>query len=220
MAPASGNVNDKACFQEIIKNHLSCFKAALNSRYLVADAAMYVAETIQLLDEQKQRFISRVPLNIKDAKELVGKAPAISLEPVEGYEDYYAAEVPSCYGGIEQRWFLFLNQKRRLSEQKTLTRKMQKQSPKETRDLEKLGKKAFRCRDDALKAFALWQKQSKLCQSETEPEVICKPCYLGKGRPSPNSKPDHFEYFVQAECFVPCETTGKRNQKLYSYAAR
>ena len=206
MAPASGNVNDKTCFQEIIKNHLSCFKAALNSRYLVADAAMYVAETLKSLDEQKQRFISRVPLNIKDAKELVGKAPAMSLEPVEGYEDYYAAEVPSCYGEIEQRWFLFLNQKRRLSEQKTLSRKMQKQSLKEARDLEKLGKKAFRCRDDALKAFALWQKQSKLCQSETEPEVICKPCYLVKGRPSPDSKPDHFEYFVQAECFVPCET--------------
>ncbi|WP_257296294.1 IS1634 family transposase [Endozoicomonas sp. YOMI1] len=52
MAPASGNVNDKTCFQEIIKNHLSCFKAALNNRYLVADAAMYVAKTLQLLDKQ------------------------------------------------------------------------------------------------------------------------------------------------------------------------
>ncbi|WP_422444586.1 IS1634 family transposase [Endozoicomonas sp. ALB091] len=205
MAPASGNVNDKTCFQEIIKNHLSCFKETLNSRYLVADAAMYVAETLQLLDEQKQLFISRVPLNIKGAKELVGKAPAMSLEPVEGYEDYYSAEVPSCYGDVKQRWFLFLNKKRRLVEQKTLTRKVQKQSLKEARDLEKLGKKAFLCRDDALKAFALWQKQSKLCQSATEPEVTGKPCYSGRGRPSPDSKPDHFEYFVQAECFVPCQ---------------
>ncbi|MBO9497020.1 IS1634 family transposase [Thalassotalea sp. G20_0] len=184
---------------------MSCFKAAFNSRYLVADAAMYVAETLQLPDEQKQLFISRVPLNINDAKELVGKAPAMSLEPVEGYEDYYSTEVPSCYGEVQQRWFLFLNKKRRLSEQKTLTRKMQKQSLKEARDLEKLGKKVFLCRDDALKAFTLWQKQSKLCQSATELEVTGKPCYLGKGRPSTDSKPDHFEYFVQAECFVPCE---------------
>lgn len=214
MAPASGNVNDKTCFQEIIKNHLSCFKAALNSRYLVADAAMYVAETLQLLDEQKQLFISRVPLNIKDAKELVGKVPAMSLEPVEGYEDYYSAEVPSCYGEVRQRWFLFLNKKRRLSEQKTLTRKMHKQSLKEARDLEKLGKKGFMCRNDALKAFALWQKQSKLCRSETEPEVICKPCYSGKGRPSQDSQPDHFEYFVQGECFVPCETMDNAQASL------
>ena len=80
---------------------------------------------------------------------------------------------------------------------------MQKQSLKEARDLEKLGKKAFLCRDDALEAFALWQKQSKLCQ--TEPEVICKPCYRGKERPSSDSKPDHFEYFAQSACFVSCE---------------
>ena len=57
----------------------------MNSRYLVADAAMYVAETIQLLDEQKQRFISRVPLNIKDAKELVGKAPAMARLNNDGF---------------------------------------------------------------------------------------------------------------------------------------
>ena len=214
MAPASGNVNDKTCFQEIIKNHLSCFKDALNNRYLVADAAMYVAETLQLLDKQKQLFISRVPLNIKEAKELVGKALTMPLEPVEGYEDYYSAEVPSCYGGVEQRWLLFLNKKRRHSEQKTLTRKMQKQSLKEARELEKLGKKAFLCQDDALNDFALWQKQSKLCQSEAEPEVICKPCYSGKGRPSPDSQPDHFEYFVRAECFVACETREQAQASL------
>lgn len=205
MAPASGNINDKTCFQEIIKKHLSCFKKALNNRYLVADAALYVAETLQLLDEQKQLFISRVPLNIKEAKELVGKAPVMPLEPVEGYEGYYFAEVPTCYGDVSQRWFLFLNKQRRLSEQKTLTRKMQKQSLKEARDLEKLCKKAFLCRGDALKAFAVWQKQAKLCQSETEPEVICKPCYSGKGRPSLNSKPDHFAYFIQSSCFVSCD---------------
>ena len=40
MAPASGNLNDKTCFQEIVKYQLSSFKVALNSRYMIADAAM------------------------------------------------------------------------------------------------------------------------------------------------------------------------------------
>ena len=44
MVPASGNINDKTCFKEIIKNHPGCFKAALNARHLVADSALYVAE--------------------------------------------------------------------------------------------------------------------------------------------------------------------------------
>ena len=205
MAPASGNLNDKTCFKDIIKQHLACFKAALNNRYLVADAALYVAETLKLLDEQKQLFISRVPLNIKDAKELVNKAPSMQLEPVEGYEDYYSAAVSSSYGEVEQRWVLYWNKKRSLSEQKALAKRMQKKSLKEAKNLEKLGKKAFLCRDDALKAFALWQKQCEYCQSETEPEVISKPCYQKKGRPSPDSKPDHMEYYVLASCFVACD---------------
>ncbi|WOG27262.1 hypothetical protein [Endozoicomonas sp. 8E] len=67
------------------------------------------------------------------------------------------------------------------------------QAQYQSKNLNHLGLVAAMCRDDALKAFALWQKQSKLCQSETEPEIICKPCYSGNGRPSPDSKPDHFE---------------------------
>ncbi|MFK0571271.1 IS1634 family transposase, partial [Endozoicomonas sp.] len=175
MAPASGNINDKTCFQEIIKQHLACFKAALNNRYLVADSALYVAETLRSLDEQKQLFISRVPLNIKDAKALVRKAPSMSLKPVESHEDYYSAEVSSCYGEVKQRWVLFRNEKRRLGEQKALTKRMQKKSLKEANNLEKLGKKGFLCQEDALKAFALWQKQCEYCQSEVEPEIISKP---------------------------------------------
>ena len=205
MAPASGNLNDKTCFIEIIKQHLACFKAALNNRYLVADAALYVAETLQSLDKQKQLFISRVPLNIKAAKELVNNAPSMPLEPVEGHEDYYSAEVLSCYGEVEQRWAMYLNEKRSLSEQKSLTKRMYKKSLKEASNLEKLGKKVFLCREDALQAFALWQKQCKYCQSETEPVIISKPCYQKKGRPLPDSDPDHMEYYVQAACFVACE---------------
>ena len=101
-------------FEDKPIDRLIGFKAALNSRYLVADASMYVAETIQLLDEQKQRFISRVPLNIKDAKDLAGKAPAMSLEPVEGYEDYYSAEAPSCYRyELKKQSRVFPNQKKK-----------------------------------------------------------------------------------------------------------
>ena len=71
MKAASGNVTDKTSFKKVVSQHLKSFKAALNARYFVSDAALYVAETIQELDQQSQWFISRVPLNIKAAKELV-----------------------------------------------------------------------------------------------------------------------------------------------------
>ena len=52
MAGVSGNVTDKTSFKKIVTQHLKSFKAALEARYFVGDAALYVAETIQQLDKQ------------------------------------------------------------------------------------------------------------------------------------------------------------------------
>lgn len=204
MAAASGNVTDKTSFKWIVSQHLKSFKAALEARYFVADAALYVAETLQGLDQQGQWFISRVPLNVAAAKELVQSAPTRTMKAVDGFEHYEAVEVPSDYAGVGQRWALFRNRQRQETEQKTLTRRMQKKSLTECKKLEKLGKKAFRCEADALDAFRQWQKQSELCQAE--PQIIAKPCYKAKGRPAHGTEPDHLEYFVTGCCSVTVQT--------------
>ena len=69
MKAASGNVTDKSSFKQVVSEHIKRFKAALDARYFVGDATLYVAETIQELDQQNQWFISRVPLNIGAAKD-------------------------------------------------------------------------------------------------------------------------------------------------------
>ena len=204
MKAASGNVTDKTSFKQVVSQHLKSFKAALNARYFVGDAALYVAETIQELDQQDQWFISRVPLTIRAAKELVQGAPSLTMEAVEGFEYYEAVEVRSDYAGVEQRWVLFRNKQSQESEQKTLTRRMQKKSLKECETLAKLGKKAFRCEGDALEAFKQWQKQSELCQAEAE--IITKACHKGKGRPAGGAKPDHLEYYVTGSCSVTVQS--------------
>lgn len=58
MKPASGNSNDMQGFKQIVKAHIGSLKAAQASRYLVADAALYVKETIVDLDAQGQLFYS------------------------------------------------------------------------------------------------------------------------------------------------------------------
>jgi len=65
MKPASGNSNDMEGFKQIVKAHIGSLKAAQASRYLVADAALYVKETIVDLDVQGQLFITRVPQTLK-----------------------------------------------------------------------------------------------------------------------------------------------------------
>jgi transposase len=65
MQAQSGNINDVEEFKKIVKSHISSLKAAQQCRYLVADAALYVKETIVELDAMRQLFITRVPQNSK-----------------------------------------------------------------------------------------------------------------------------------------------------------
>ena len=162
---------------------IKSFKAAQAARYFVGDAALYVAGTIRELDQQDQWFISRGPLNIGAAKERVKSAPSQTMKPLEGFEHYEAVEVSSDYAGVQQRGGLFRNQQSRKTEQKTLTRRIQKKSRKECEKLEKLSEKAFLCEGGAMEAFRQWQKQSELCEAESQ--VITKPCYKAKGRSAP-----------------------------------
>ena len=204
MKAASGNVTDKTSFKQVVSQHMKSFKAALDARYFVGDAALYVAGTIQALSQQDQLFISRVPLNIGAAKELVQSAPLRSMEAVEGFEYYETVETLSDYAGVVQRWVLFRNKQSQKTEQKTLTRRMQKKSLKEFKELEKLRKKPFRCEADAMEAFRQWQKKSELCQAE--PQLIKNPCYKTKGRPADGAVPDHYEYYVTGSCSVAVQT--------------
>ena len=48
MAASSGNINDNTNFKKVISHHLKSYKAALNNRYLIGDAAMYTTENVQI----------------------------------------------------------------------------------------------------------------------------------------------------------------------------
>ncbi len=76
MQALSGNTNDAKAFAEVTKRHIHCLKAAQNSRYFIADAALYTEESISSLDEQNQKFITRVSMTIKLAKQAL-----LALEP-------------------------------------------------------------------------------------------------------------------------------------------
>jgi transposase len=53
MKAMSGNCNDNRSFAEVVKYHLRSLKAAQESCYLMGDAALYSAETLRLLHQQR-----------------------------------------------------------------------------------------------------------------------------------------------------------------------
>jgi len=63
MKPLSGNSNDKTDFRETLQAHLDQLQTAAGVRYLVADSALYTAETLPTL--QTVHWITRVPETLK-----------------------------------------------------------------------------------------------------------------------------------------------------------
>ncbi|MFQ3192513.1 MAG: transposase [Paraglaciecola sp.] len=104
MKPASGNSNDMEGFKQIVKSYIHSLKAAQASWYLVADAALYVKETLEELHKLKQLCITRVPQTLTEAKDLIKQAHILNFSPMEnGYSGVWA---DSYYGGVPQRWLL------------------------------------------------------------------------------------------------------------------
>lgn len=90
---------------------------------MVADSALYSAPNLMLMKELK--WLCRVPLTVKQAKDLVGQLTEKELVK-SGLEGYYVAERISNYGGVEQRWLVVESQARRQADLRSLAQQLDK----------------------------------------------------------------------------------------------
>jgi transposase len=102
MQAQSGNINDVEGFKKIVKSYISSLKAAQKCHYLVADALLYVKETIVELNALSQLFITRVPQKLKETKTLIQSVSLLNFESIcDGYQGVWHT---SHYGDVEQIW--------------------------------------------------------------------------------------------------------------------
>jgi transposase len=101
MQAASGNINDNEGFKNIVKHHLSSLNAAQNSQYFIGDAALYVAETIQSLDEQGRLFISRAPQKLSLVRKAISEQHRLTFKDIGN--GYRGAWLDADYGQVKQR---------------------------------------------------------------------------------------------------------------------
>jgi transposase len=147
MKPASGNSNDMEGFKEIVKAHISSLQAAQASRYLVADEALYVQETIKDLDAQDQLCTARVPQTLTEAKALVKQASTLTFTPIS--QDYEGVSYDSEYGGVKQKWLLIRSEQANKLEQHNLNKRMLKAR----KSFKTLCQLRFACAQDAQSAM-------------------------------------------------------------------
>ena len=74
-------------------------KEAHDNRYLVADAALYASDTLRDLHRQGQRFITRVPLMLSEAKAHVQGLHTQALTALDN--GYSGRCVSSTYAGVD-----------------------------------------------------------------------------------------------------------------------
>lgn len=210
MKPASGNINDMEGFKAIVKSHIKSLKAAQSCRYLVADAALYVKETIVELDRFAQLFITRVPQKLKETKILIDQASALDFTDIgNGYSGVWHS---STYGDVKQRWLLIRSEQARKREAHSLTKRMLKKAELERKTFKKLTQQRFSCEQDTKKAIELWRK--KQTYSDVVVEIISLPIYGKKGQPKKGQNPERIEFQVTGRLFIPLKKRSNAIKQL------
>jgi transposase len=192
METLSGNNSDKTSFRDMINAHIEQMHNDFEVKYLIADSALYVAETLK--DMQDTLWISRAPESLSLSCDIIHSvAPDLMDNPSESA--YRSLGV--VYGDVKQRWVVIYSPEARQRVLKSVNKHCLKQSLAEFKAFDTLCKQAFACETDAYKALALFEKKQKTT-FVSDVQVVAQPCYQGKGRPKKDKEPDYYLYHIEA----------------------
>ncbi len=164
MRAGNGNEADKAVFGKILVE----FKKQINfDSIMVCDSALYSQENLQLIEHLK--WISRVPMTIKKAQELVQFVEIEEINPEEikrraalKLDGYKWKEEIVNYGGIKQMWLIVESQTRKESDLRKLDKKLKKEKEQVEKLLKSLKKEDFETPEQARHKLRGINKKLKL----------------------------------------------------------
>ena len=194
MQAADGNTSDKTAFCEIVAEHLKSFKEALDNRYFIGDSALYTEKTIQIFDKEQSLFITRVPMQINEAKAVIANVQQETM--VDIGEGYKAAEHISNYGNVKQRWVVVFSKAAYERECRTLQKNFLKGSEKESKEFLKIQKQEFKCACDARKYLDKFLEKQKYIDV-VDVKIIPVEKRNKAGRPKQNEVIDIVGYKIE-----------------------
>jgi transposase len=121
---ADGNEADSSVFAQILCEFKKQFEV---EGLMVGDSALYRDNNLKLLGDLK--WLSRTPLTIKQAKQLISQLMESDFIESQIPGDRWS-EHPSNYGGIEQRWLVVESDIRRQFDRRQLEKKWKKPNKK------------------------------------------------------------------------------------------
>ena len=195
MQPLSGNSSDTQDFGEVVRLHVQQLQTTYGLTYLVADRALYREANLAKLAQTQMKWITRVPATLREAQAALAQADSQAMVALQ--EGYRAHELPSTYGGVEQRWVLIHSEPRQAQVQRTVDQQLRRQSDQDVKALKKLCGVTFACEADARQALATFaQDLQATCLGAST--VRATPRYGKRGRPGQGVQPDQMVYQIEA----------------------
>lgn len=181
MQPLSGNSSDQGDFPKLIERHLAELQQAHGFDYLVADAALYGAEHIQVLDQRGTKFVTRVPETIKEAQRLINEVDLEAMTPLVGQEGYRFHVHRSDYAEVPQRWLLLFSEEAQNRAPKSVAKQLERETRQEAKAFSKLTERVFNCRKDAEGALAALAATLKATTTDAVEILECEHVALADG---------------------------------------
>lgn len=190
----SGNSADSSSFRETVQGYLEQFKVDEQMPYIVADTALYNAETLTALG-QEVKWVTRVPASISLAKELYQSIDLQDMEPVD--DNYRVFRLGSLYGGVKQRWLLIYSEALYQQQVKTFNKQLDKQGQAAEKQLRRLSRREYPSPEAAQAAVAAVAAQWPFHQAQFDCQAI--PHFEQAGRPARNQPPDFYTWQVTGQ---------------------
>ncbi len=183
---ASGNESDKERFAGLIRRYRELVDV---EALFIADSALYSEPNLQALSDL--RWVTRVPLTLKDAKRALDDVPDPKSPSSDAFEDssvagYRIAEQSSDYAGVKQRWLIIESKVASEQTDAMFESNLRRQECHLRKELKTITKRAYHCREDAYAAAEGFSKALKLHRL-SDLSVVEKKRYLKPGRPTPQT---------------------------------
>ena len=207
MKPLDGNQEEGSAYKEIIDQHLNQLNMDTGLSMLSFDSKGYNKKNLaSLLSHTDMKWLCRVPSSIKTVKELYQDVELDQLLELNAAYKY----LPLCsnYGGVNQRWLLIYSLELAKTKRRSTLKQMDKTLAAKTKDLKRLMKTSYECKQDAQQALDNFNKSLKVCQVQ-QYTILEKRKYLKAGKPTSNT-PFKIQYYIQADLTIKEEEKQKR----------
>ena len=208
MKVLSGNAEESKSYGDTIKTHVENLQNNYGQLPFIGDSKLYTSDNLQHLSKHENlHWITRVPATLlKDFPKYLHRG---SFTTLPSDPNYSFLEIGSNYGGVNQKWVVFLSQTLRKTQENQLEKKYKKALIQDQKTLEKVMRQKFHCPSDARQELSKYEKSLRYSLLHGI-EIVTKHRYAKRGKPTKNDQPIETYYKIEA-VIVP-------NKKAYEQA--